>query len=630
MNPLQLSFSNSLTGGYNAGTTTLNNSTGQGYASFLIGAANGASFTQSAVPETGGRFRPISPYVQDNWKVTSRLTLDLGLRWDYYPSYREVKDRFSYFDPNKPNTLVGINGALAFGGSGANSCNCRTPTNDFLKNFGPRLGFAFQADPKTVFRGSYGIIYTHGNNNGGSAQSRQGSGLQGFSTSPNTTTTNPIAGQTGTGFYSIDTPYPTYQQPPVLDPNLGTYYTTASSAANQTVTYADPFYGGRAPQFINWSFGLQREINNSTVLTMSYVGSQGHFLAPDSLTARGVASNQLDPKYLPLGTTLGNPATAASLAAIGSSLPYPTFGGVGKPTISQALRPFPQYSGVSDAFGFVGNTRYHALQLYLNQRVSHGLTYMVNYTWARAIDNNGTFRSGYDIPAFAASDGQFHKARSLDRSLSLGDQRHKFVITGAYDLPFGQGALGGNHFVTRALLGGFKLSTIFQAYSGAPLSIIMNSCNTNPSLANTNACEPLLNPGYVGNGKKAGLLPFTAANLSKNQYLDPNAFITTPNYLFSTTARTAPLPGLFQPPNYKLDLSLRRSFPIPTGGLHEGTRLSIQADMFNVTNHTHFVYSALNAPINSWSPTSTSYGLLSVDSNAATNRAIQLAARIEF
>jgi outer membrane receptor protein involved in Fe transport len=84
VNPLQLSFSNSATGGYNAGTTTLNPNTGQGYASFLVGAVTGGTnFTLSSVPETGGRFRPISPYIQDNWKVTSRLTLDIGLRWDY-------------------------------------------------------------------------------------------------------------------------------------------------------------------------------------------------------------------------------------------------------------------------------------------------------------------------------------------------------------------------------------------------------------------------------------------------------------------------------------------------------------------------------------------------------------------
>ena len=102
--------------------------------------------------------------------------------------------------------------------------------------------------------------------------------------------------------------------------------------------------------------------------------------------------------------------------------------------------------------------------------------------------------------------------------------------------------------------------------------------------------------------------------------------------MFSTTARTAPYSGLFQPANYRGDISLRRSFGIPTGGLHEGTHLTIEADMFNVTNHTHFVYSALNAPLNTWSATSTSYGTLSVDANATANlnRSVQLAARIEF
>jgi hypothetical protein len=644
VNPLQLSFSNSATGGYNAGTTTLNPNSGQGYASFLVGAVTGGTnFTLSSVPETGGRFRPISPYIQDNWKVTSRLTLDIGLRWDYYPAYRESQDRFSYFDPNKTNPLTGSPGALSFGGSGADRCNCSKPVNDYMKNFGPRIGFAFQSDPKTVWRGSWGVIYTHGNNVGGSAQSRQGSGLQGFSTSPSTQFISPTPGQVGNQYWNIDNPYPAYTQPPTLDPALGTYYTTNSTAGAQSVTYTDPYYGGRAPQFITWSFGFQHQITNDMTLTMSYVGSQGHFLAPDSLTGRGKWANQLDPKYLYLRDQLGNSVSStagkATIAQQGFSLPYATFGGVGNPSITQLLKPFPQYSGVNDSFGFVGNTRYHALQVYMNQRLSHGLTFMVNYTWSRNIDDNGTFRSGYDIPAAFAADGQFHRARSLDKSLSLGDQRHKFVITGAYDLPFGKGEFGGSHYLTRALFGGYKFSTIFQAYSGAPVAVTMNSCNTNPSQS---ACEPVLNPNYFGNGKRAVTLPFTQANLSKIQVLDPTAFVATPAYQFSTLARTAALPGLFQPPNYKLDISLRRSFGVPTGS-HEGTKLVLQADMFNVTNHTHFVYSSGNAPLSNWSgPTlaqlgqsnapaySSSYGVLSVDGNSAINRAVQLALRVEF
>ena len=484
-NPLQLAFTNANTAGY-AGSTAQVSTTGQAYASYLLGATNSASFTDSAVPETGGRFKQVSPYVQDNWKVTSKLTLDVGLRYDYYPTYKEVHDRFSFLDPNATNPFTGTRGALAFGGSGAGTCNCHQPVNDFLKNIGPRIGLAYQPDPKTVFRASYAVIYTHGNDNGGSATSRQGSGLGGFSVTPTTTVVQPAAGTVGTSYYLLDKPYPAFTQPTTTPAaaglqGLGTYNTTATSQSAQSPTYADPYYGGRAPQFINFSFGFQREITNNMTFTMSYVGSQGHFLQPDSLTARGIPNNQLDPQYLSLTTRLSDPvsgAGAADLAAIGKGLPYATFGGVGNPNVAQALKPFPQYNGVNDTFGFVGNTRYHALQVYLTQRISRGLTFQTNYTWSRSIDNNGTFRSGYDIPAFAATDGRFHAARTLDKSLSLGDQRHKFVLTGAYQLPFGKGELGGQHFITRALLGGYQFSTIFQAYSGAPLSIIQNTCQT--------------------------------------------------------------------------------------------------------------------------------------------------------
>ena len=629
VNPLQLSFSNSLTSTYNSGTSTINSNLGHAYASYLIGAVNSGSFTLSAVPETGARYRPVSGYVQDNWKLTSKLTIDAGVRWDYFPSYQEVKDRFSYFDPNATNSLTGTKGALAFGG--AAGCHCRTSVDNFWKNFGPRIGFAFQSDSKTVWRGSYGIMYTHGNANGGSATSRQGIGLQGYSTTPTTITANPSVGQVGANYWQLDTTYPSYTTPPTLDPTLGTFYTTNSTATSgQTVSYADPYYGGRSPQFINWSFGLQRQLANSTALTITYVGSQGHFLEPDSKTGRGYWNNQLDPKYLSLNTKLSQTATAATLAAAGVSAPYSSFvGSTGNPTITQALRPFPQYPGVTDAYGFVGNTRYHALQAYINQRLSHGLTYMVNYTWSRSIDNNGTFRSGYDIPAAFASDGQFHAARSLDRSLSLGDQRHKFAATAAYDLPFGKGkAFGGNSMLVNALAGGWKLSGIFQAFTGSPLAITMANCPTNPS---AQTCQPLVNPSYSGDGKKDNSTPRTAQAIT-NGYstLDPNAFTATPAYTFSTAARTAPLSGLFQPGNYKLDMSLRRSFPIPTGGLHEGTKLTIQADYFNVTNHTRFVYSTANAPLATWAAGSTTYGNMTVDTNAAINRALQLAARIEF
>ena len=626
VNPLQLTFSNSATGGYAANATAITSTTGNGYASFLLGAVNSGSFTLSAVPETGGRYRPISPYIQDNWKITSKLTLDIGLRWDYYPTYREVKNRFAYFDPNATNPLVGIKGAVAYGGYGTGLCNCTTPVNDSLKNFGPRIGFAYQPNPSLVFRGSYAIIYTHGNANGGSATSRQGSGLQGYSVTPATTFNSPAVGQVGNSYWHLDSPYPAYTLPPTFDPSLGTFYTSNSTQVSQTPTFADPYLGGKAPQFVNYSFGMQQELSPTTTFTLTYVGSQGRYLTPDSLNGRGYYNNQLDPKYLNLTTQLNAQATPANLAAAGVTLPYASFGGTANPSVSQALKPFPQYGSVSDAYGFIGRTWYNALQAYVTKRVSNGLTFMSNYTWSRSIDNNGTFRSGYDIPSYASADGQFHAARSLDRSLSLGDQRHKFVFTGTYNLPFGTGALGGDHRATRVALGGFRLSSIFTANSGAPLSVTQNTANINPA---SNVTYPLRNPSYTGNGRVGGLVhPRTSAEIGTVQYLDPNAFTATPNYIFATTARTAAYSTLFQPGNYRLDMSLRRAFNIPMGHLHEGTKLAIEADYFNVTNHTHFVFSQSNAVLNTFG--TSSYGTMAVDSGVATNRALQLAARIEF
>jgi outer membrane receptor protein involved in Fe transport len=184
VNPLQLTFSSNETAGYVAGKTSQDTISGNSYASYLLGAVNAGTFTVSSAPETGARYRAISPYIQDNWRVTSKLTLNLGLRWDYYPTYLEAQDRLSWMDPQKMNTLVNYPGALSFAGSGNTQCNCRTNAKNYFKNFGPRLGFAYAASSRTVVRGSWGVMYTHGNDVSGSATSRQGSGLLGYAASP--------------------------------------------------------------------------------------------------------------------------------------------------------------------------------------------------------------------------------------------------------------------------------------------------------------------------------------------------------------------------------------------------------------------------------------------------------------
>ena len=258
---------------------------------------------RNTVQETGGRFRPISPYIQDNWKITSKLTLDLGLRWDYYPTYTEAHNVLSFFNPTLTNPITNTPGAIQYAGNGANTCNCSTPVSNYMKNFGPRLGLAYQIDPKTVIRASYGVMYTHGNGVGGSAISRTGTGTLGFSASP--------SDSSNTSTFLSSAPFPAFPAyiaatGTASGNGYGTGYTTTAgyTGSPSTVGYGDPYLGGRAPQYINYTLGIQHQWTDNFTTTMSYVGSQGHFLITDGGNPRGYYSDQLDPKYLSLGSCL--------------------------------------------------------------------------------------------------------------------------------------------------------------------------------------------------------------------------------------------------------------------------------------------------------------------------------------
>ncbi len=587
--------------------------TGLPYSSFLLGAVSSATFTTTTVQETGARFRPISPYIQDDWKVSSKLTVNIGLRWDYYPPFREVQNRLSFLDLNATNSITGTKGALAFAGSNSGNaafCNCSTNVKTWMKNFGPRLGFAYSVTPRTVIRASYGVIFAHGNGTGGSAISRQGSGQLGYAATPNFTS----AGASVPAFY-IQNGIPAYTAPPFFNSTYGTGYYTGSTAP-QTVTYGDPYYGDRAPEFLNWSFGLQQAFTNNLTLTATYVGSQGHFLQADTNNARGQIINQLDPKYLALGSTvLAQKATTANLAAAGLSLPYANFDQT--QTIAKALAPLPQYNSVSDSYGAVTNSNYHALQASLNQRFSSGMSFMINYTWAKNIDDGGSFRSGYALPGAFTTDGRSYAVNRIDRSLSLADRRHNLVATGVFESPFGT-LIFANSPWTRRLAGGFRLSTIFTAYTGSPLAITSATANINPSQSQA---SPSYNPNYSGQARKngkwgAGITADTATSPA-NGYIDSNAFTATPDYKFSVLPRTGAY-GLTGPGNYNVDLSLRRSFAMPYA---ESLRLTLQGDLYNAVNHTQF--GGINTIFGN-----AAFG--TVSSQANQSRDAQLSARFEF
>jgi hypothetical protein len=664
--PLTLAAAVTETAGLNGTSSTaftVAPSTGSAYASFLIGQIDKGSFTDySFHPEYGARFRAISPYVQDTWKVSPKLTLDLGLRYDYFPSVREVNNMASFFNPTLANTVTGLPGALQFTGTGANTCNCSSPVNNYLKNFGPRIGAAYQVNPKTVIRSSYGIMFTHGDAVGGLASTL---GTLGFAANPSfsssssvTTMTQLLAGGTGA------VPTWTAATGTASGNQYGTGYTTTTgyTAAPSAMTYDDPYLGGRAPEYINWTLGIQRQISNALAITATYVGSEGHFLQADSNTGRGKWSNQLDPAYLTLGSHLSDKTLVTMTSDCTTYTLNCNTTALNEFAVAQGLsaflKPFP-FQAISDSFGYISNANYHGLQVTANMRAWHGLTFNANYTFSRAIDDGGTFRSGYALPAgtIANHPTASYAADRIERTVSTSNQKEHFVLTAVWDWPLGK-TIFAEKPAERAVLGGFKFSGIYQAYSGSPLAITASACQTNPSLAqSTSSCAPTLNTSFVGSARQngrwgKGVTTTTLAGSTTGvpiNYIVPSVggviagsptnvsgpFIApvstlggtsttllgsafAPNYTFGDAPRTAPY-NLYGPGNYQLDLAMVRSFPLH---ITQSSVLKFRAEWYNVTNHT--LFGVASTVIGN-----SSFGQVTVSPTSARKSA-QFSARIEF
>lgn len=606
-------------------TAQLNNAfkattgTGLSYASFLIGEIDKGSFTQYLQNEFGARFRAISPYVQDDWKVTPKLTLNLGIRYDFYPSVTEVHNAEGYFDPNLNNPVTGLKGGLQFTGHGSGTCNCSTPVNNYYKNWGPRLGLAYELGSKTVVRASYGVMYTHSDAVGGLNTSL---GTLGFSAAPSFSSngsllsTIPLHGTNGA------IPSYTGAQGVASGPAYGTGYTKTSgyTGTPSSTSYNDPYLGGRAPEFINWTFGLQRQVGNAFTVSASYVGSEGHFLQLDSYHARGFWANDLDPKYLYLGTRLADTGTTATTVTADCTTYNLPCAGLSNFTTSQSLatllKPFP-FQGVSDNFGYVGNANYHALQATFAMRSWRGLSLNGNYSFSRSIDDGGQFRTGYPIPAgtLANHPSETVKADRLERGVSTSNQPQHFAATAVWDWPFGKSILA-QSAMERAIMGGFKFSGVYQAFSGSPLALTESSSQTNPAQSNA---VPALNPSFNGpahiNGKWGHGV--TLANYNKVSFINATAFETAPDYTFGDAARTAPY-NLYGPGNYELDMALVRTFPLHL----ESSSLEFRAEWYNVTNHTLFGVASTAVGNSSFGQVTTS--------SIANRKLAQFSGRINF
>jgi hypothetical protein len=421
------------------------------------------------------------------------------------------------------------------------------------------------------------------------------------------------------------------------------------SCVPQGVNYADPYYGGRGPQFINYNFGIQKMINKKAVLSINYAGSQTHFLPGGA--GRGYATNAYSPDYSQLlQLNLALPAGGAETAIVqnllpGYNIPYALFQG-SSATVGQSLRPFPQFAGLTDLWGNTGNSNSNAIQFMVIQRPWHNLSGFVNYTRSKEIDDVGHHRTQFPV---GPQDGNFTSsipANHVDRGLGQYNQTNAFNLTWVYTFPIGRGqAFFATNRIASLIGGGWQLSGIYKYRDGYPLQITSNyGCESN-SGAGQGTCMPDYAPGFDKktariNGRWGRAPGANAANINDISYLNPAAFtcpdspVTDPGltcgvsqssgrttWKIGNSARSAPY-GLTGPGWWDVDLGIRRTFDVrETSTLH--LTFQVEADVDNATNSTFF-----NLSTAAWG--NSAYGKVSGQNQSVQPRDWQFAGRFRF
>ncbi len=390
------------------------------YASFLLGQIHTASVGNPQDPQY--RRYTVGLFVQDTWKVTRRLTLDVGLRYDYQPAPWELHERTSMFAPTVANPSAnGLPGAMLYAGKGPGRCDCDL-TDTYPFAFGPRVGVAYQLDDKTVLRGGFAVSY------GQVSQFRYIGG----------------GNSLGMGFNSMSFTSPAFGQPGATLRDGLIYDVNELTAASydpglrpsKGQTNSPPALidrnGGRPPRVFNWNIGLQRELTRDLVVEAAYVGNRGAWFRADGMNQ----FNALDTDLLAMmGFDTTDPAdralltskiTSPQVAAAGFGKPYPEF--PSGATLAQALRPFPQFGNLSSLWAPLGNSWYDSLQVKVTKRYSMGLTLNAAYTWSKSLATVEDM-TGATTPANNV------RNREIMKSLSKEDQPHVFVMAFNYDTP---------------------------------------------------------------------------------------------------------------------------------------------------------------------------------------------------
>jgi hypothetical protein len=569
---------------------------GFGFASFYLGAASNADIF---LPELlGWRVKYYAAFAQDDWKLTPKLTANLGFRWEISTPVTEAHDQMSFMDPSVANPGAGgLPGAYVFEGTGTGRLGGNTPQTSFKGAFGPRVGIAYQAMPGTVIRAGYGIYY-QSLKIGGFGEN-DSAGFTGSYTYP-----TPASPQGPAVVLSQIQSYPG-PQPPFIDP-------TVMNGQDPTVILSSKARPGTTQ---TWTLDMQQQLPAKTILDIAYVGDHG-----DHLQSFLHDPNQGNPANQALGSCLevniaaqtGNPACAGQ-AAVAS--PYAGFSG----TVAQALRPFPQYDSaqvdtVTSADDF-GDYTYEALQAQIQKRMSAGLTVLASYTWSKTLTNAD---AEYPTEAAWEANGVTGALNTynlkVEKGLSEFDTPQSVVLSYTYDLPFGKGRQFANQRgVVNGVIGGWQVAGSQTYQSGNPLSVTESNWTSGVFAgpeANLGASpRPNFVPGQQPNGFHGGKFVY-----GQSLRFNPAAFSYAPNFSFGDSPRTLGNVRTFANLNENFDFSK----PIPM--LTEKVNTIFRMDFFNAFNRHQFT--GFNTTVGS-----PGFGQASSTSGA---RSIQAELRVSF
>jgi hypothetical protein len=585
------SFSAATTGFGTSSTATAG--TGNQYASFLLGAASSASDTVTV----GTMFREfrVAGYVQDDWQITPRLTLNLGLRYDFQQQPYELHNGIGNFDISQNSTATGYLGRQVYAGVNGYGRNF---VKENYADLGPRAGFALllRGDGSTVLRGGFGIYYpTNANNNYAlSAGSNNGFGIL-------TTTYSAVAANGIALLLKNGLPFAPNQP---SGANAG-----QDAFLGQTGVYIRQ--DAKTSQSQQYTMTLSQRVGSLFVLDVTYLGNHGiHFpVAPYNL-------NQLNPSHFNLGTK-----------TLTSTVPNPYAGKVpgtlGASTITQAnlLRPYPYMSAVTANYPHDGNYDGNFLYVQGQRRFSHGLELLASYTYGKLLTDPifvqlGTI-GGVTASSAGSGVGSFQSIynRAADHSVDANDVTHRLTASALYNLPFGSHGLFFNHpGALERVVSGWQYNTVMTAQTGRPLGI---TGATNQGIANR--------PNYVPG------VSTHVPNPTAQQWFNPGAFSDPADYTYGNLPRFDS--RLRAPGALNFDMSLFK-----TTKIRESSSIQLRIETFNIFNHpnlgmpnTTFVAGSPANPANPFAEgglnTSSTFGQIT---SALPQRILQVAVKFEF